>query len=173
MRVETEQVWRKWDAIRHEVLRKALLWVTNSAAEMAKKLEALGGATKASPVPAFGKYKPSVLLRETKQIIEEPAHWTRGDTYARDKDGKCARILDPLATSWTLEGAVRKVLRIDNHQFVTSAERQPYEKAASYLAESTGEPADRDLYALNERMTHASLIAVLDRAIAAAEARGE
>lgn len=159
-----------------EVLRKARALIAHSAARLAQKLavpHVSENTANIAEVSAAVGYKPSALLRATKQIIENPAHWTRGDTYARDKDGNCTRILDPLSTQWTLEGAVRKVLRIDNHQLTTPAERQPYEKAAKYLAESTGEPADRDLYALNERMTHASLIAVLDRAIAAAEARGE
>lgn len=158
-----------------EVLRKARALIAHSAARLAQKLavpHVSENTANIAEVSGVGR-KPSALLRATKQIIENPAHWTRGDTYARDKDGNRTRILDPISTQWTLEGAVRKVLGIDNHQWVTPAERQPYEKAARYLAESTGELADRDLYALNERMTHASLIAVLDRAIAAAEARGE
>ena len=127
----------------------------------------------------------SEVLRRARALIEKPERWHVPDEERARMFAECERAIDEqlrkdgltagfaIITLPNLHERLIKVLRIDNHQLTTPAERQPYEKAAKYLAESTGEPTDRDLYALNERMTHASLIAVLDRAIAAAEARGE
>ena len=97
----------------------------------------------------------SEVLRNARALIEKPENWTRY-LYARDAKGNNAVPQSEEACAWCALGAITRV--------------GGYEKAAPVLKRLV---RDADVPHFNDTKSHAEVLDLFDRAIAAAEARGE
>jgi hypothetical protein len=109
----------------------------------------------------------AAILRAARARIADPAHWTKG-AFARtanvslDERGTGCNAVDPRATCWCAEGAIR---------FVTNDDRHAHE-AVGKLLELAVDPGGRlSIATFNDSSgtTHADVLAAFDRAIAIAE----
>lgn len=109
----------------------------------------------------------SEVLRKARALIEKPENWTQG-VEARNVHGEDVSVLSHEACRWSLIGAVRYVVCSgDSYDSELSrAARQALRKAGGMALLS-------DAYDFNDTHTHAEVLSLFDRAIAAAEARGE
>ena len=103
----------------------------------------------------------SEVLRNARALIEKPENWTQG-AYARDvkKDGLTSPLSDQ-ACAWCMMGAMQRCS--PNDYFARQHGYELLRKLGG--VEYVGE--------FNDTHTHAEVLSLFDRAIAAAEARGE
>lgn len=92
-------------------------------------------------------------LLEVRDLISDPAHWCQGQ-FAKDCTGLHINSRDPRACQWCLEGALLKC-----HASHTTFN-------AIYAA-TDGSPVQ-----YNDTHTHAEVVAVVDRVIAAKTEEG-
>lgn len=103
----------------------------------------------------------SEVLRKARALIDKPESWTQG-AYARTADGKDLPPKDEQACAWCILGAVHQVA--DGGGVSVDA----IETLVKALPTATAH-----LPNFNDTHTHAEVLSLFDRAIAAAEARGE
>lgn len=97
------------------------------------------------------------VLRKARAKIEKPENWTQGQ-LARDPSGEPTSVSDPDAASWCLLGAVR------------STQESPEVRISARLALEVAMGGWCDIAVFNDNHTHAEVLSVFDRAIAAEEA---
>lgn len=103
----------------------------------------------------------SEVLRRVRARLSDPARWTQG-TEARNAMGRHVDPEDPDATCWCMLGAV-KVEVGAGIGCDEEASRRFYEAKAVLRAHGG------DVVTFNDAGTHADVLALLDRAIAAPE----
>lgn len=112
----------------------------------------------------------SEVLRKARALIEKPENWTQG-AYARGIDDAGQGIKD--ACSLCAVGSVYAI----TDDLKASGEpvfRRVLYWLGSALARPREPPLDSaEVIAFNDTHTHAEVLSLFDRAIAAAEARGE
>ena len=110
--------------------------------------------------------KPSEVLRAARAKIEKAENWTQGE-YGRDARGRVADVM--VACSRCSVGAVFAVCAEVRSAPETRAWNLLREQVPGYSESWVYDP----VVAFNDTSTHAEVLALFDRAIAAAEARGE
>jgi len=102
------------------------------------------------------------ILRAARELISDPAKWTQG-AYARSSKGEELYYgNNPEAVCWCAYGALEKVSGQKTFSEVPGNKQ---------LEESCPNTNDNDLSvpAINDRLGHAAVLALYDRAIALAE----
>lgn len=102
--------------------------------------------------------KLSEVLRSARAKIEKAENWTQGE-IARDTRGRC-NPKSPNAECWCAVGSI---------DVVTGYDVDDYGDSLEILETLAGMALDH----FNDTHTHAEVLSLFDRAIAAAEARGE
>ena len=103
------------------------------------------------------------VLKATRALIDTPEKWTKG-AYARDARGRVVGWLDPGASCFCVQGAFHKALgHLGDSSFEVWHERVSDAFPAHF--NSVQEYND------HPDTTHADIMAVFDRAIAAEEAK--
>ena len=92
-------------------------------------------------------------LKKIRQLIEDPERWTQGD-YAHDKDGQSVYFMDRAAYSFCLAGAIRRTCNETAVQ-----DYRVYNVLATYI------PYGQLLFEYNDKVSHAEIINLLDKAI--------
>lgn len=94
------------------------------------------------------------VLLGMRDLLDSPERWTRG-VFGRDEQGHMVGALNDRARAWCLVGAACKV--------------DPHGECVNEARDILGELAGGELTAWNDRpeRTHAEVIDLLDRAIAA------
>lgn len=106
--------------------------------------------------------KISEVLKEAKQLISKPENWTTG-VYARDAEGIKVDTGNARATCFCSLGAVFFVAKQSKLSFPQRADIIQHIKEANGLTSPVHE--------YNDTHTHAEVMALWDKAIAAAEAQ--
>lgn len=104
---------------------------------------------------------PVAILREARDLISDPARWTRHE-LARDKDGNAVHPTSEEATCWCAQGALAKVHGREN--YLSSRSYALLSSHASPQWRFRAEPSY-----VNDCNGHQATLAMYDRAIAAAE----
>ena len=112
--------------------------------------------------------KPSEVLRAARAKIKKAENWTKG-AYARDAAGKFVYAVETEAHSFCSLGACRTVV-FDKHG---DGDELVYEGAKRALKRELLRDGEQEIADFNDTHSHAEVLALFDRAIAAAEARGE
>lgn len=112
--------------------------------------------------------KPSEVLRAARAKIEKAENWTQG-AYARDAAGSFVYVGETEAHSFCSLGACRTVV-FDKHG---DRDEDVYERAKWALKRELLRDGDQEIADFNDTHSHVEVLALFDRAIAAAEARGE
>ena len=102
--------------------------------------------------------KPSEVLRAARATIEKPENWTQG-VYARDSFRNPVEPWSQSACAWSVGGAL----------FAAKSRGGEWRRAAKALSDQLPSGVAH----VDDIRTHAEVLALFDRAIAAAEARGE
>jgi len=110
--------------------------------------------------------KPSEVLRAARAKIEKAENWTQGE-YGRDARGRVADVM--VACSRCSVGAVFAVCAEVRSAPETRAWNLLREQVPGYSESWVYDP----VVAFNDTHSHVEVLALFDRAIAAAEARGE
>lgn len=97
----------------------------------------------------------SQILREARKLIEKPENWTQG-AYARDKDGNEVDVCDDAACCFCSMGAVALAAGGQQNGALARMELTKFTLA--------GVAAFNDVY------SHAEVLSLFSKAIAAAEA---
>jgi hypothetical protein len=102
------------------------------------------------------------VLVQARQRIATPEHWCRG-ALSRDREGVDTERYATEPCSWCAEGALYAVIDLDNE-----AEQEAAHAAFSLLNDAL--PKGRRVVArFNDNASHAEVLALYDRAIAATE----
>ena len=112
----------------------------------------------------------SEVLRKARALIEKPENWTQG-AYARGIDDAGKSIKD--ACSLCAVGAVYAIT-----DDLKAGGEKVFQRVLYWLGSALARPGEppldsADVIAFNDTRTHAEVLSLFDRAIAAAEARGE
>ena len=99
------------------------------------------------------------ILRKARAVIEKPENWTKG-TFARSAKGNPVSAVGRAACAWCAVGAVRRVTGYDQILFSRVG------RALSYASDGPSIVTIND----SPKATHADVLALFDRAIAAEEA---
>ena len=110
----------------------------------------------------------SEVLRKARALIEKPENWTQR-VRARDANGFETGVLAPTAAAWYSDGALGEVCcRAEQKTWF-----QDMRAAQAQLDRAAQELGSKTYVGFNDTHTHAEVLSLFDRAIAAAEARGE
>lgn len=100
------------------------------------------------------------ILREARELIRDPSHWTTDAAAARLPNGEKTHAKDPQACCWSAMGALTKAGYLDlegpNELYI----------AMHLLYEGAGHTSIRRL---NDEQGHAAVLVAFDNAIAEAE----
>lgn len=110
----------------------------------------------------------SEVLRKARALIEKPENWTQG-ALSRSPDGEVCLPEEREAVCFCSLGAIERVC-------VTGEQPLAHTPAVGYLKAALlarGESLQAPIANFNDTHTHAEVLSLFDRAIAAAEARGE
>jgi len=99
------------------------------------------------------------ILRKARAVIEKPENWTKGD-FARDAKLRPISALSTDAQCFCTWGAIIRV----------SENAPQMNNAADALYRHLNHPMDLDVFNDDETTTHAEVLSLFDRAIAAEEA---
>lgn len=107
-------------------------------------------------------------LKAARKLIEEPKGWTQGQ-FARDSEGFPMLPHSPIAVCFCSIGAtLRATMGHTPRSAATPGQRQRHIGALDLLRGFL--PAHSDIVTFNDTHTHEEVLAVFDKAIAAAEA---
>ncbi len=110
------------------------------------------------------------VLREARQLIEDPERWTRNDWAVNDV-GDRLKPRDPNACAWCLGGAVARV--VDDNGFEEA--EVPFTDIGVGAWAALEDAAGEDPINFNDGSanTHADILRAFDSAIAAEEAKAQ
>ena len=103
------------------------------------------------------------VLRSAKELISTPERWTRGE-MARDEAGRCVSHSDDAAVSWCIEGAIWRSVKHEESRF------NALQALSRELPVELRWPHVFNDY---DDTTHADVMELFDRTIAAEEAEGK
>jgi hypothetical protein len=112
------------------------------------------------------------ILREARALIDTPEKWAKG-YYAFGPDGSTRDIEDPEACRFCVRGALFRIESRFGYMVEAEASKAIYKAVPDAVRIPADEIGNNAVVVFNDHpeTTHAEILALFDRAIAAAEAQ--